>query len=69
MRVGYAEFGLPEVFRGRDINFIRLILTKVISIELSVLSSGPDLRHFRSHGRRQIAHSNPSDHLWYFETK
>jgi hypothetical protein len=65
MRVGFAEFGLSEVFHGRDMIFIRFILIKVISNELSVHRSGPDLKHFRSLGRRQTAHSNPSDHLWH----
>jgi len=39
MRVESTESGFSEVFLGRDMNFIRFILTKVISIRLSVHNS------------------------------
>jgi hypothetical protein len=64
MKVGFGEFGRPEVFRGRDINYFRFIFTKVNSTELSVHRSGTDLRHFRSANRRQTDQSHPSDHMW-----
>jgi hypothetical protein len=66
--VGYGEFGRPEVFIGRVMNYFRFTFTKVKSTELSVHNSGPDLKHFRSTGRRQTGHTHPLDHLWYLGT-